>query len=1218
MYFLFSAIIQCIPTISPLNPVTAIVPLVCVLCVSIIRELIKDIQRYNYDKLNNEEKVIVLREGKFVESVAGSLRVGEIVLVKEDCVIPSDMAMIDSFLSDGQCYVETSSLDGEKSLKEKIAPKAINGVFSDTINNATNVDFTTVDIDISGFCQCNYPNPDLNRLDGKIDLHYSTSLGTYIDKTFPIEVSQLLLKGAFLRNTPWVAGIVLYTGMSNKIMLNSKKPRMKISIIEKRMNKYLIGIFVIQVVLCIVCAITNNIQSKTFHIFAKNTIKNPKHKHSSAMDSFLAFFTYFLLLNTLIPISLIITMEIVKMCQGYFIICDVELYSKIRKKFCKVKSVSLNEELGNVNYIFSDKTGTLTSNKMQFKYCIIGGKCYEYCNPAERTEPELNETIQNRTNTINSYIDEDQIIKSGNNHFEEFRITKETEIISKEMEIIDEFWKALSTAHECICTEKHNKFEYSGISPDEIELVKAASLQGFSYLPSQRGIRRLKICNKEKQYQILNILGFTSERKRMSIILKDRDNMITMYTQGADCEIKKRLNESCLNDPSFLSSCKYIDTLSSQGYRTLLIAFKKIKYSDYIEWNKKLKECEMNINKKHSLIDKCYDFIEKDFEFLGATVVEDKLQMKVPETIKQLRQAGIKIWVLTGDKIDTSENIALSCNLISKKHKIFKLAPFTKKDIKLKQKDKSIPELEHFLIEFNEFQSSNGDKVMSFIESTIHQSESLRRNLVQSLINGNKSFGSSVNRGLNSDTYNYLSGKHNSIAPFSILIESSLLSRIFSNENNVRTFLTIALSANTVICCRVSPLQKSQVVKKVKLFDKNAITLAIDGENDVSMIMEAHIGIGLYGEEGMRAVQASDFAIGEFRYLERLLFFHGRTNSNRIGRMILYFFYKNVVFTMLHFYYAFYCLSSGQTIIDDWFITFYNLLFTAVPLCVVACTDFDIRTEDGDVIPQMMPFLYRETRDSQQPVCLKAFFCHLLKGILVGFVNYVILIFSNKENMLNEEGDSSSLWYLSFQLYTNIIISMSCTLTVTVRYMTLLYVLSVIITTFGFYFSFVFYANSVPTFASFGSILVSFKSIHFYLGLLCVCVLSFVVDYTIYCYQFLFSSAFSYQLMVKNHNKELSKNKRTFCSKNNLAKSKSFHNKNRSIIEDQTKNEMFYDSKVFLKINVIPQNDMTKKLSKKSKSNSFYKNTTEIPQPFEEAKSQHLARYSKTLTLNMV
>lgn len=133
VYFLFSAIIQCIPTISPLNPVTAIVPLVCVLCVSIFRELIEDIQRYNYDKLNNEEKVIVLREGKFVESVAGSLRVGEIVLVKEDCVIPSDMAMIDSFLSDGQCYVETSSLDGEKSLKEKIAPKAINGVFSDTI-----------------------------------------------------------------------------------------------------------------------------------------------------------------------------------------------------------------------------------------------------------------------------------------------------------------------------------------------------------------------------------------------------------------------------------------------------------------------------------------------------------------------------------------------------------------------------------------------------------------------------------------------------------------------------------------------------------------------------------------------------------------------------------------------------------------------------------------------------------------------------------------------------------------------------------------------------------------------------------------------------------------------------------------------------------------------------------------------------------------------------
>ena len=128
---------------------------------------------------------------------------------------------------------------------------------------------------------------------------------------------------------------------------------------------------------------------------------------------------------------------------------------------------------------------------------------------------------------------------------------------------------------------------------------------------------------------------------------------------------------------------------------------------------------------------------------------------------------------------------------------------------------------------------------------------------------------------------------------FSIIIESPILSKIFKDAQLTKDFLSIAVLANTVICCRVSPLQKSNVIKEVKNYDKNAITLAIgDGGNDVSMINEANIGIGIFGEEGMSAVKASDFSIGEFKFLRRLLFFHGRNNNNRIGQLIVYFFYK--------------------------------------------------------------------------------------------------------------------------------------------------------------------------------------------------------------------------------------------------------------------------------------------------------------------------------------
>jgi magnesium-transporting ATPase (P-type) len=223
----------------------------------------------------------------------------------------------------------------------------------------------------------------------------------------------------------------------------------------------------------------------------------------------------------------------------------------------------------------------------------------------------------------------------------------------------------------------------------------------------------------------------------------------------------------------------------------------------------------------------------------------------------------------------------------------------------------------------------------------------------------NKSDYTSVNL----EIFHYLKEKK-LLEPFSIIIEAPILIELFNNDKIRKSFLRIAYNSNTVICCRVSPSQKSKIIKTIKRFDKKAITLAIgDGSNDVSMIMEANIGIGVYGEEGTGAVQASDFAIGEFQLLKRLLFIHGRTNLYRITQMIIYFFYKNFIFTFSQFYYSARCLSSGQTIIDDWYITCYNLILTTFPLCVAAITDSDIDLNDIKMVNKNLALLYRENRD---------------------------------------------------------------------------------------------------------------------------------------------------------------------------------------------------------------------------------------------------------------
>ncbi len=173
-----------------------------------------------------------------------------------------------------------------------------------------------------------------------------------------------------------------------------------------------------------------------------------------------------------------------------------------------------------------------------------------------------------------------------------------------------------------------------------------------------------------------------------------------------------------------------------------------------------------------------------------------------------------------------------------------------------------------------------------------------------------------------------------------MVIEGRAIMNIINKKSITKTFILEVFSkCDSIVCCRMSPKGKGDIVRLVKRYKKK-ITLAIgDGANDVNMIQEAHIGIGLYGKEGMNAVQASDYALVEFKALWRLLFVHGRWNYIRISEMIQYFYYKNVVFALPQFFYCFYNAYSGQTMFDDFYITFYNLAFTALPVIIRAVLD---------------------------------------------------------------------------------------------------------------------------------------------------------------------------------------------------------------------------------------------------------------------------------------
>ncbi|KAF9223068.1 phospholipid-translocating P-type ATPase [Gyrodon lividus] len=837
------------------------------------------------------------------------LEVGDIVLLRENEQVPADVVVLSTSDPDGLCYLETKNLDGETNLKARKALSATSSISSEE------------DIEKSSFVLDSEP-PHQNLYVYNGVLRYTDTV-TGEPRKEGVTIRELLLRGCTVRNTAWIIGLVVFTGPDTKIYLNGGLTPSKQSKIAKETNFNVVVNFVFLIIMCTVSAVIYGVLDGLSATSTKIYAQGVDPTSSTALNALVTFVSCLIAFQNIVPVSLFISIEIVKTIQAYFIAQDLDMYYKPFNTTCVPKNWGISDDLGQIEYIFSDKTGTLTQNVMEFQKCSIHGVVYgEGITEAQRgaaTREGRADAVEPEELSRKLAVLKDEMVAKLTKLFKNryAQIDKLTLVSPKLAEDLADrsadqathiiaFFRALAVCHTVLAeksqpTEKPYYLEYKAESPDEAALVAAARDVGFPFVGKSKDAIDIEVLGQPERYTWLKTIEFNSTRKRMSVIVRAPDGRVILYCKGADSVIYERL--STKRDPALEEkTIKDMDSFANGGLRTLCIAYRVLTEDHFLTWSRAYDAASAATENREEEMEKAASNIEQELVLLGATALEDKLQEGVPEAIETLHRAGIKLWILTGDKLQTAIEIGFSCNL-------------------LKQ-----------------------DMDVMILSSDTH--EGTRAQIEAGL---NKIASTLGPPSLDPRKRGFVPGAQ---AAFAVVIDGETLRHALSPEIKP-LFLNLGTQCETVVCCRVSPAQKALTVKLVKQ-GRNAMTLSIgDGANDVAMIQEANVGCGLLGHEGSQAAMSADYAFGQFRFLTKLLLVHGRWSYQRIADMHSNFFYKSVIWTLAMFWYLLFCYFDATYLYDYSFILLYNLIFTSLPVIVLGAFDQDINAKAALAFPEL-------------------------------------------------------------------------------------------------------------------------------------------------------------------------------------------------------------------------------------------------------------------------
>ncbi|CAN6855306.1 unnamed protein product [Brassica oleracea] len=892
-YFLFIACLQLWSLITPVNPASTWGPLIFIFAVSASKEAWDDYHRFLSDKIANEKQVWIVKHGIKKHIQAQEIQVGNIVWLRENDEVPCDLVLLGTSDPQGVCYVETAALDGETDLKTRVLPSACVGIDDLELLHR-----------MKGVLECPVPDKDIRRFDANMRL-----FPPFIDNDVcSLTIKNTLLQSCYLTNTEWACGVSVYTGNQTKLGMSRGIAEPKLTAMDAMIDKLTGAIFVFQIVVVLVLGVAGNVWKDTE---ARKQWYVQYPAEAPWYELLVIPLRFELLCSIMIPISIkVVSLDLVKGLYAKFIEWDVEMIDQETGTASYAANTAISEDLGQVEYILTDKTGTLTDNKMIFRRCCIGGIFYGNENGDALKDAHLLSAITSGSTDVIRFL---TVMAIGNTVIP---------VRSKAGDIV-----------------------YKAQSEDEEALVIAAAKLNMVFVGKNANLLEIRFNGLTIRYEVLEILEFTSDRKRMSMVVKDCQNgKIILLSKGADESI---LPYACAGQQT-RTIAEAVEHYAQLGLRTLCLAWRELEEDEYLEWSVKFKEASSVLVDREWRIAEVCQRLEHDLYILGVTAIEDRLQDGVPETIETLRKAGINFWMLTGDKQNTAIQIALSCNFISPEPKgqLLLIDGKTEEDV-----------------------SRSLERVLLTMRTTTSEPKDV-----------------------------------------AFVIDGWALE--IAVKHHRKDFVELAILSRTAICCRVTPSQKAQLVEILKSCDYRTLAIG-DGGNDVRMIQQADIGVGISGREGLQAARAADYSIGRFRFLKRLILVHGRYSYNRTAFLSQYSFYKSLLICFIQIFFSFISGVSGTSLFNSVSLMAYNVFYTSVPV-LVSVIDKDLSETSVMQHPQIL--FYCQAGRLLNPSTFAGWFGRSLFHAIVVFV-ITIHAYANEKSEMEELGMvalSGCIWLQAF------------------------------------------------------------------------------------------------------------------------------------------------------------------------------------------------------------